>query len=136
MRPENSKWQKVIEQSAVARNLAAAILCYNDFGSDRCSPPVTFIQVSLYRYVLTEVDDVRRVEAVDIGLELGEATYLGFGPSTNMNGIIALHSLSLMHLHLKRCWGVLQVGLSLADGCRQQVHADNGCGFGHGHRYI
>ena len=39
-----------------------------------------------YRYILTQVDDVRRVEAVDIALQLGEATYLGFGPSTNMNG--------------------------------------------------
>jgi len=35
---------------------------------------------------MTEVDDVRRVEAVDLVLQLGEATYLGFGPSTNMNG--------------------------------------------------
>jgi len=42
---------------------------------------------SLRRYVLTEVDDIRRVEAVDVGLQLGEATYVGFGPSTNMNGI-------------------------------------------------
>jgi len=42
--------------------------------------------VWLCRYVLTEVDDLRRVEAVDISLQLGEATYLGFGPSTNMNG--------------------------------------------------
>ena len=40
----------------------------------------------LYRYVLTEVDDLRRVEAVDVVLQLGEATYLGFGPSTDMNG--------------------------------------------------
>jgi len=36
--------------------------------------------------VLTEVDDLRRVEAVEVELELGEATYLGFGPSTSMNG--------------------------------------------------
>jgi len=35
---------------------------------------------------MTEVDDLRRVEAVDIDLMLGEATYLGFGPSTSMNG--------------------------------------------------
>jgi len=42
--------------------------------------------VCLYRYVLTEVDDLRRVESVEIELELGEATYLGFGPSTSMNG--------------------------------------------------
>ena len=42
--------------------------------------------MSLLRYVLTEVDDIRRVEAVDVGLQLGEATYVGFGPSTNMNG--------------------------------------------------
>jgi len=35
---------------------------------------------------LTEVDDLRRVEAVDVALQLGEATYLGFGPSTDMNG--------------------------------------------------
>ena len=38
------------------------------------------------RYVLTEVDDLRRVEAVEIALQLGDATYLGFGPSTSMNG--------------------------------------------------
>jgi len=36
--------------------------------------------------VLTEVDDLRRVEATDIALQIGEATYLGFGPSTSMNG--------------------------------------------------
>ena len=32
------------------------------------------------------MDDLRRVESVEIELELGEATYLGFGPSTSMNG--------------------------------------------------
>jgi len=41
------------------------------------------------RYVLTEVDDIRRVEAVEIALRLGDATYLGFGPSSNMNGMMA-----------------------------------------------
>ena len=60
----------------------------NNGSSDNCTGNCdTGMVMSLYRYVLTEVDDVRRVEAVDIGLELGEATYLGFGPSTNMNGI-------------------------------------------------
>jgi len=33
-----------------------------------------------------ELDELRRAEAVDINLNLGDSTYLGFGPITDMTG--------------------------------------------------